>query len=296
MDRPTGLAQLGAPEAGPGTEAGQGGAAPDRMIDQAEAARAERRRGEERMRRFIADAGHEPRTPLASLAGCAEPMSRLAPDAVRHRITAGSARMTGLVEDLLLLARLDAGRSLHGAEVDLAAVVAEAVADPRTRGADHVRRRQLQVESAVLTVGDHPHLKQAVTAPLVNARVHTPPGTTVTVALETTAGRHTVRVATTARVSARPAPRGLRPRHPRRSLPHLHGPRRGRLGTGPRRGRPGTGPRGGGGDHRGAPGSYRRPQRAGPHRFRIGLPVAEALPGEPAVPYGSACSAQITLP
>ncbi|MGW7524435.1 HAMP domain-containing sensor histidine kinase [Streptomyces sp. NPDC054783] len=193
-DRPTALARVPAPDADPGTETGQVGAALNHMIDQVEASLAERRRGEQRMRRFIADAGHELRTPLASIAGYAELMNRIAPDAAWHRITAESARMTGLVEDLLLLAGLDAGRPLHAAEADLAAVVAEAVRETRTSGADHVWRLELPATSPAFIVGDGPRLKQAVTALLVNACVHTPPGTTVTVAVETTAGHHTVRV------------------------------------------------------------------------------------------------------
>jgi two-component system OmpR family sensor kinase len=215
-------------------------------------------------------------------------MGRIAPDAVWHRITAESARMTGLVEDLLLLARLDAGRPLHAAEADLAAVVAEAVADTRTLGADHVWRLRLPVGSPALTVGDHPHLKQAVTALLVNACVHTPPGTTVTVALETTAGRHTVRV------------RDDGPGIPHHLLPAVFDPF---TRADPSRTRTGLGEGGSRlglavaaaitGAHRGRIDVHSAPGRT---EFRIELPVAGPSPGTPAAPYGSACSAQITLP
>ncbi|WP_369392567.1 sensor histidine kinase [Streptomyces sp. CG1] len=197
-DRPTVLARVPAPDADPGTEAGQVGAALNRMIDQVEASFAERRRSEERMRRFIADAGHELRTPLASIAGYAELMNRGpgpgTADLAWRRIGAESARMTGLVENLLLLARLAEGRPLQSAEVDLAVVVAEAVRDARTAGADHVWRVEPPLEFPLLVTGDGPRLRQAVSALLANARVHTPPGTTVTVTLETTAGHHTLRV------------------------------------------------------------------------------------------------------
>ncbi|OLZ63363.1 hypothetical protein AV521_39050 [Streptomyces sp. IMTB 2501] len=174
------------------------GAESARMTGLVEASSAERRRSEERMRRFIADAGHELRTPLASIAGYAELMNRgLGPgtaDPAWRRIGAESARMTGLVENLLLLARLTEGRSPQSAEVDLAVVVAEAVRDARTAGADHVWRVELPLEFPLLVTGDGPRLRQAVAALLANARVHTPPGTTVSVAVETSAGHHTLRV------------------------------------------------------------------------------------------------------
>ncbi|EST34516.1 sensor histidine kinase [Streptomyces roseochromogenus] len=198
-DRPTVLARVPAPDADPGTEAGQVGVALNRMIDQVEASFAERRRSEERMRRFIADAGHELRTPLASIAGYAELMNRGpgsggTADLAWRRIGAESARMTGLVENLLLLARLAEGGPLQSAEVDLAVVVAEEVRDARTAGADHVWRVELPLEFPLLVTGDGPRLRQVVSALLANARVHTPPGTTVSVAVETTAGHHTLRV------------------------------------------------------------------------------------------------------
>ncbi|KUN04844.1 histidine kinase [Streptomyces yokosukanensis] len=195
---PTGLARVPAPDADPGTEAGRVGAALNRMIDEVEASLGERRRGEERMRRFIADAGHELRTPLASIAGYAELMNRGArpdtADLAWRRIGAESARMTGLVEDLLLLARLAEGRPPQAAETDLALLVAEAVRQARTAGADHVWRVELPLDPPLRVTGDGPRLRQAVSALLANARMHTPPGTTVTVSLATTAARHTLRV------------------------------------------------------------------------------------------------------
>ncbi|MGW7408060.1 HAMP domain-containing sensor histidine kinase [Streptomyces sp. NPDC054833] len=178
----------------PGSEAGQVGAALNRMIDHVEASLAERRRGEERMRRFVADASHELRTPLASIAGYAELMNRVAPDLAWNRVFAESARMTELVEDLLLLAHLDEGSPLHSTEVDLAALVAEAVWDARAAGAGHVWRLGLSPDTPALVRGDEARLRQVVANLLANARVHTPVGTTVTASVESTSAQHVIRV------------------------------------------------------------------------------------------------------
>jgi len=115
------------------------------------------RRSEERMRRFLADASHELRTPLASIAGYAELMNRgtdrIEPDSAWRAGHAESARMTGLVEDLLLLARLDEGRPLQSAEVDLAALLAEAVGR-RAAAPGHEWQLQLSLDAPALVVGD----------------------------------------------------------------------------------------------------------------------------------------------
>ncbi len=187
----------------PGSEAGQVGAALNRMIDHVESSFAERRRSEEqmrrseeRMRRFLADASHELRTPLASIAGYAELMNRgtdrIEPGLAWRRVTAESARMTGLVEDLLLLARLDEGRPLQSAEVDLAALLAEAVWDARAAGTGHEWQLQLSLDAPALVVGDEARLHQVVANLLANARMHTPVGTTVTASVEATAARTVV--------------------------------------------------------------------------------------------------------
>jgi two-component system OmpR family sensor kinase len=182
----------------PGSEAGQVGLALNRLIDHVESSLAERRRSEERMRRFLADASHELRTPLASIAGYAELMNRgtqmIEPTLAWRRVSAESARMTGLVEDLLLLARLDEGRPLESAEVDLAAVVAEAVWDARAAGEDHNWQLALFLDSPALVTGDEARLHQAVANLLANARMHTPAGTTVTAAVEATGESCVVRV------------------------------------------------------------------------------------------------------
>jgi len=202
----TGLTRVPARDTDPGSEAGQVGAALNRMIDHVESSLAERRRGEEqmrrseeRMRRFLADASHELRTPLASIVGYAELMNRgtdrIEPVLAWRRVSVESARMTGLVEDLLLLARLDEGRPLESAEVDLAAVVAEAVWEARAAGPGHEWRLALQLDEApALVVGDETRLQQAVAHLLANARMHTPVGTTVVAEVEATRERCVVRV------------------------------------------------------------------------------------------------------
>ncbi|MET9898669.1 ATP-binding protein [Streptomyces sp. NPDC006446] len=200
----TGLTRVPERDADPASEAGQVGAALNRMIDHVESSLAERRRGEEetrrgeeRMRRFLADASHELRTPLASIAGYAELMNRgtgpVEPALAWRRVLAESARMTSLVEGLLLLARLDEGRPLPSAEVDLAALVAEAVWDARAAG-DHTWRLALLVDSPALVVGDEARLRQVVAGLLDNARAHTPAGTTVVTTVEATGASRTIRV------------------------------------------------------------------------------------------------------
>ncbi|WP_309055569.1 ATP-binding protein, partial [Streptomyces sp.] len=193
------LPRVPAGDTDPRTEAGQVGAALNHLIDRVESSLAGRRRSEERMRRLLADAGHELRTPLASIAGYAELMGRGAEDTdaglAWRRVSAQSARMTGLVEDLLLLARLDEGRPLEAVEVDLATLVAEAVWDARAAGAGHDWRLALRVAGPAVVTGDPARLTQVVANLLANARAHTPPGTRVDVTVEATqAGTRLVRV------------------------------------------------------------------------------------------------------
>ncbi|WP_328439583.1 HAMP domain-containing histidine kinase [Streptomyces sp. NBC_00444] len=196
------LTRVPAADTDPGTEPGQVGAALNRMIEHVESSLAERRRTEERMRRFLADASHELRTPLASIAGYAELMNmaggqarEIEPALAWRRVSAQSARMTELVEDLLLLARLDEGRPLGVMEVNLAPLVAAAVWDARATGGGHDWRLALRVEPSEATVvGDPARLQQVLANLLANARVHTPVGTTVTVVLEATDTHSVIRV------------------------------------------------------------------------------------------------------
>jgi two-component system OmpR family sensor kinase len=169
----------------PRTEVGQVGAALNRMLGHVGSALHARQESETRVRRFVADASHELRTPLASIRGYAELTRRghepVGPD-TRHalgRIESEAARMTTLVEDLLLLARLDAGRPVERAETDLSPLVVDAVSDARAAGPDHVWRLALPDDPA-LVLGDAARLQQVLANLLANARTHTPPGTTVT--------------------------------------------------------------------------------------------------------------------
>ncbi|MEV4617526.1 HAMP domain-containing sensor histidine kinase [Asanoa sp. NPDC049573] len=177
----------------PDTEVGRVGAALNRMLTHVSEALAARHASETRVRQFVADASHELRTPLAAIRGYAELTRRNrepVPVDVLHairRVESESARMTTLVEDLLLLARLDAGRPLAAGAVDLTAMVVDAVGDAHVAGPDHHWRLDLPTE-AVLVEGDALRLHQVLANLLANARTHTPPGSTVVTALAADAG------------------------------------------------------------------------------------------------------------
>lgn len=201
----SGLTRVSERDTDPGSEAGQVGAALNRMIDHVESSLAERQRGEEEIRRseertcrLLADASHELRTPLAAIAGYAELMNRgagmIEPTLAWRRVSAESARMTGLVEDLMLLARLDEGRLPHSAQADLAALVADAVWDARATGDDHDWQLGLLLDTPALVAGDEARLHQVVANLLANARMHTPVGTTVVTSVEATDERRVIRV------------------------------------------------------------------------------------------------------
>jgi two-component system OmpR family sensor kinase len=194
-----------AEEADDRSEIGRVGAALNTLLDHVGESLAARQRNEERMRAFVADASHELRTPLASIRGYSELSLRsLAqagvdtdPDGPQlvdvsavagtvqalERIQAQSLRMTSLVEDLLLLARLDEGQELVYATVDLSQLAIEAVSDASAAGRDH--GWELEVgEDPVIVAGDAPRLHQVAANLLANARLHTPEGTTVTTSVE----------------------------------------------------------------------------------------------------------------
>jgi two-component system OmpR family sensor kinase len=140
------------------------------------------------LRAFIADASHELRTPVAVIRSHAEYAQRANPElapAIKQtlqRIRAESDRMGRLVEDLLLLARLDSGRPVADEEVDLTRLAIDAVTDAQVSGPEHHWQLDLPDEPVLLRGDDH-RLHQAVANLLANAQTHTPAGTTVTVAV-----------------------------------------------------------------------------------------------------------------
>jgi two-component system OmpR family sensor kinase len=169
------------------TEIGRLGLALNGMLTQIEAAFAERTASEQRLRRFVADASHELRTPLTSIRGYAEILRRgksMAPkdsDLARRRIEEESIRMTGLVDDMLTLARLDAGRPMDSQPIDLGTIVLDAVADARVV-APH-RQITLSAPRTMIVPGDEMRLRQVVSNLMRNALVHTPPTSPVEVVL-----------------------------------------------------------------------------------------------------------------
>jgi two-component system OmpR family sensor kinase len=172
----------------PRTEVGQVGAALNRMLGHVAGALAARQASEMRVRHFLADASHELRTPLAAIRGYAELTRRVSeavPPDVAHamrRVESETGRMTTLVEDMLLLARLDSGRPLEREPVDLSRLVIDAVSDAHVAAPEHRWRLDLPSESVTVT-GDPARLHQVLANLLANARTHTPPGTFVTVRL-----------------------------------------------------------------------------------------------------------------
>ena len=177
-----------AADADPGTEVGQVGAALNALLEHVASALNARQASENRVRAFVADASHELRTPLASIRGYAELTRRGGhelPEDVAHaigRVESESVRMTALVEDLLLLARLDEGAAIEGTTVDLSRLLIDVVSDARVAGLDHDWQLELPDEP-VLVQGDASRLHQVVANLLANARAHTPAGTVVTAAL-----------------------------------------------------------------------------------------------------------------
>lgn len=174
--------------AGARTEVGQLGSALNRMLDRVAGALSARHASEMRVRQFVADASHELRTPLAAIRGYTELAQRSRddlPSDVAHamrRVESETARMTQLVEDMLLLARLDTGRPLEREPVDLTRLAVDAVSDAHVAGADH--RWSLEVpDEPVVVVGDEARLRQVLANLLANARIHTPAGTSVTTSL-----------------------------------------------------------------------------------------------------------------
>ncbi|MCU1527966.1 MAG: hypothetical protein JWP75_1729, partial [Frondihabitans sp.] len=171
------------------TEVGRVGSAMNRMLGHVSNALTARQESENKVRQFVADASHELRTPLASVRGYAELTRRMGKDLPEDvvyamgRIESESVRMTSLVEELLLLARLDEGTDLVKKDVDVTRIVLDAVHDTGVANASH----QFQVtvpEEPITLIGDPMRLHQVVANLLNNARTHTPEGTEVWVTLE----------------------------------------------------------------------------------------------------------------
>lgn len=171
----------------PATEVGQVGAALNKLLGHVEGALDARHESEQQVRQFVADASHELRTPLATIQGYAELTRRTGADPEQLKQAMGkveseAGRMSTLVDDLLLLARLDSGRPLEQGEVDLSRLLLEALDDARVVDPDRKWRLQIPDE-AVTTIGDEQRLHQVVTNLLTNASRHTDPGTVVTAML-----------------------------------------------------------------------------------------------------------------
>lgn len=170
------------------TEVGQLGSALNRMLDRIASALSVRHASETRVRQFVADASHELRTPLAAIRGYTELAQRKrddVPDDVAHamnRVESETHRMTQLVEDMLLLARLDTGRPLQREPVDLSRLIVDAVSDAHVAAPGHHWSLDLP-EEPVVVVGDEARLHQVLANLLANAGTHTPPGTSVTTSL-----------------------------------------------------------------------------------------------------------------
>ncbi|WP_067810764.1 sensor histidine kinase [Actinomadura kijaniata] len=190
------------PAAGPRTEVGRLGGALNAMLGQIESAFEERRRAEERLRRFVADASHELRTPIATVRGYAELFRRGAatrPDDLARamaRIESEARRMGSLVEELLLLARLDQGLPLALAPVDLGALAAEAVDDARVLAPGRPLLLETETDGGpVMVRGDADRLRQVLANLLSNVRQHTPDGTGARVRVVARDGQAVVEVA-----------------------------------------------------------------------------------------------------
>jgi two-component system, OmpR family, sensor kinase len=183
----------------PKTEIGRLGLALNAMLAQIETAFAQRTASERRLRRFIADASHELRTPLTSIRGYSEMLRRGADESpedstlARRRIEEESVRMSALVDDMLLIARLDQGRPLDNKPVDLEAIARDAAADARAVAPQ--REIKLDVPGSVVVNGDDTRLRQVVGNLVRNALVHTPATSPIEIAVTTHNGTAELSVA-----------------------------------------------------------------------------------------------------
>jgi two-component system OmpR family sensor kinase len=186
------------PEGRPGTEAAELGDALNSMMTTIEGAFTEKEASEARLRRFVADASHELRTPVTTIRGYAELYRHggltdiVELDQAMRRTEQESVRMATLVDDLLLLARLDEGRPLERCPVDLGVLGIDAAADARAVAPDRVVIAE--VTEGVTVDGDEDRLRQVLGNLVGNALVHTPAGTAVSVRVHNGDGRAVVEV------------------------------------------------------------------------------------------------------
>jgi len=183
----------------PRTEIGRLGLALNSMLTQIEAAFEQRKASENRLRRFIADASHELRTPLTSVRGYSEMLRRGAAESpadselARRRIEEEAVRMSTLVDDMLLIARLDQGRPLETKPVDLQAIASDAAADARVVAPQ--RDIKLEAPAPVVVTGDDIRLRQVLGNLVRNAIVHTPAKSPIEIALASHNGTAVLSVA-----------------------------------------------------------------------------------------------------
>ena len=187
------------PAAKPDTEVGRLTTALNTMLARIEESFAIRVESESKLRRFVADASHELRTPLTAIRGFAELHRQgavVGEDKTKeliNRIEKESIRMSSLVEDLLLLARLDQSRELAADPVDLNTLITEVTASARAAGPDHPIEVKLG-ESEIFVLGDSLRIHQVIANLLANARTHTPAGTKIVITAEQGINETTVSV------------------------------------------------------------------------------------------------------
>ena len=179
------------PEANPSTEVGRLVASLNAMLARIEEAFSVRTESEEKLRRFVADASHELRTPITAIRGFSELHRQGAVSGEKEtaeligRIENESKRMGALVEDLLLLARLDQAREMESKPVDINKVVEDAVISARAAGPDHPVTVDMAGDE-IFTLGDEARIHQVIANLLANARAHTPAGTPISVSVRST--------------------------------------------------------------------------------------------------------------